>query len=174
MKRLYATLLGAASFAALTAQAASVDVQWQDPREYRDIEAVNMSQQRFEQRVIRELTRQFEETAARLLPASQTLQVNVHDVDLAGDIEYFFHTDPSLQEMRVIRDLYFPRLDFSYELRGEDGGVIASGEAEAEDRTFYYMAEYMRDDPLYFEKRLIEKWFYRAFPEQIEEGGAES
>lgn len=165
LKAIAATTILAFS-GSLSVQAAELNINWKDPQEYRDIRAGTvMNQEQFEQRVIGELTEQFEESAQRLLPSNYVLDIAVDNVDLAGDIEYFI--GPFNQDMRVVRDLYFPRLDFSYELRDSEGKVVARGEEDVKDTNFYVMREYVRDEPLFYEKQMIDDWFYDTFFEDI-------
>lgn len=164
IRTLFCTGAAALALIAGAAQAAKVDIDWADPEEFTDIEAgTNQNQKRFQQRVVDELGEHFRETAESELPADQTLKLTIQDVNLAGDVEYFF-TSFDNQGLRVIRDIYFPSIEFSYELRDEDGDVIKSGQENISDIGFKYAGSDRLDSaPLNYEKELIESWFEDTF-----------
>jgi hypothetical protein len=160
-KTLIATACGLAMSAG--AQAATVAFEYTNPDDFRDIRATEQSQPKFEQSVLRELEDEFRAQAARL-PDGQTLHVTLTDIDLAGDIEYFHQSYPF--GLRVIRDVDFPRMELSYELRDSNGQVIQSGEDKISDmgfRTPTY-ASRLNMEPLDYEKTLIRDWVRATFP----------
>lgn len=147
---------------ALQLQAATVEIVWQEPENFRDIRAGNQSPVRFEERVIKALTGFFEEAAAKHLPSDQSLHLTITDVDLAGDVEYFFLD--FAQGIRVMRDVYFPSIDFSYELKDASGAVIKSGEENIKDMGYLYSGSNFVNDPAFnYEKEMIDDWFRKNF-----------
>lgn len=164
-KHLHLTLLAAACSLALSAgtQAAAVAFEYTDPADFRDIRATDTSQPRFQQRVLRELEEQFREEAATL-PEGQILHVTMKNVDLAGEIEYFYRNHPF--GVRVIRDIDFPRVEFSYELRDAEGGLLRSGDEKIHDMGFRFgtFTEYRHNrEALEYEKALISDWYASTF-----------
>lgn len=159
-KTLMATACGLAMSAG--AQAATVAFEYTNPNDFRDIRATEQSQPKFEQSVLRELEQEFRDQAAKL-PDGQTLHVTLKDVDLAGDIEYFHRFYPF--GLRVIRDIDFPQLELSYELRDASGAVISSGEDRIADMSFHFPAYATRlnQQPLDYEKALIGQWVRETF-----------
>jgi hypothetical protein len=161
MKRAKLVFIAAMALATAGAQAATVNVQWNDPKEYRDIRAVQSSQQRFEERVIEELEEEFRDEAAKL-PADQTLNISVKDVNLAGEVEYFYRDYPF--GLRVIRNVDFPQLELSYELRDANDQVIQSGDETLQDLGFRFDAPTRADrSTLRYEKALIHEWYQQSF-----------
>jgi hypothetical protein len=162
-KHLQKTLIATACGLAMSAgtQAATVAFEYADPGEFLDIHATDQSQKKFEESVMRELEKQFREEA-EALPEGQTLQVTVKDVDLAGDIEYFHRSYPF--GLRVVRNVDFPRLEFSYVLRDENGAVISSGDENISDLGFRDDILVQRNmDPLDYEKEMISEWYDKTF-----------
>lgn len=150
----------------MPAWAGDVEINWVEPEKYRDIRGGEVNQKRFQAQVIAALTAYFEEAAARTLAADQTLHLNITDVDLAGDVEYFFFRFP--MEIRVMRDVYFPSIEFSYELRDANGELIMSGQENLRDMGYLYSGQYYLNDPPFdFEKRMIDDWFNRSFSGEI-------
>jgi hypothetical protein len=130
MKKLrYATALSGLALILQSAfsTAATVDFTWEDPTKFQDIKQTNGSDARFRTRVMSELEEQFRREAGKL-PADQNLRVIVHDVDLAGYIEYFHPGYPF--GLRVIRNVDFPIIDLSYEFTDANSSVIKSGTEE--------------------------------------------
>lgn len=143
------------------ATAATVQLDWDDPANFRDIKVTNDSEARFQERVKEELGEQFRKQAERL-PAGQTLHVTVHDVDLAGDIEYFHRNYPF--GLRVIRNVDFPTIDLSYELKDANDTVIKSGTQKVRDMNFRTpVLTTWKQDPFRYENQLIKDWVSTEF-----------
>jgi hypothetical protein len=141
--------------------AATVEFSWDDPGTFRDIEATNTNKDRFQTRVMDELEDQFRQEAAKL-PADQTLHLTVHDVDLAGDIEYFHDGYPF--GLRVVRNVDFPTIDLSYELKDSNDTVIKSGTDRIRDMSFRTpVLSTWKQDPFRYEHQLIEDWYDTEF-----------
>jgi hypothetical protein len=144
------------------ASAANLAFEYTDPSEFRDLRATDTSQDRFEQRVLKELEAHFRNEAA-MLPEGQNLRVTLTDLDLAGFIEY-----PSSMRwpmgLRVVRNLDFPQMNFTYEVRDASGELLSSGEEKLRDLSFRSTMFVNRDtDALRYEKALISDWFHRTF-----------
>lgn len=162
-KHLVTTMLAGACGLALSAgaQAATVAFEYADPNDFRDIRATDSGQKKFEQHVLKEIEAQFEKEAATL-PEGQTLEVNLKDVDLAGDIEYFHRYYPF--GLRVVRNVDYPRMEFSYVLRDADGDVIRQGDEDISDMSFRFNTLTDRTrDALDYERQLISEWYDDTF-----------
>jgi hypothetical protein len=147
---------------AMTAKAASVQIEWQHPEKYRDIRAGNEVQHDFQERVTAALTRAFVDAAEDHLPSDQRLHLTITDVDLAGDVEYFFLNFP--QGIRVMRDLYFPSISFTYELKDATGKVINSGKENIKDMGYRFSGmNFINAPPFNYENRLIHDWVSKSF-----------
>lgn len=160
---LKATLLGTVSaLAAVPAvQAAQVEVNWENPDSYRDIQPANDTRQHFRDDVLADLEAHFKKDG-EALPADQTLVLNVTDLDLAGYVEYFIPRYPF--GVRLIRDIDFPRLKLNYELKDADGKTISSGSEDIKDMSFRFPAYGTRlNTPLDYEKRMIDDWYKNTF-----------
>jgi hypothetical protein len=141
--------------------AATVEFSWDDPGTFKDMKATNDNKTRFQTRVMEELEGQFRQEAAKL-PADQTLHVTVHDVDLAGEIEYFHRDYPF--GLRVVRNVDFPTIDLSYELKDANDTVIKSGSDKIRDLGFRTpVLSARKQDPLRYEHQLIEDWVEMEF-----------
>jgi hypothetical protein len=139
------------------AHAASVEVSWTYPQDFRDIRTTNGGQQRFQARVMSELEQQFQHEAVTRLQEGQVLTIEVADVDLAGEIEYFHANYPF--GLRVIRNVDFPQMTLSYELRDADGMLVKSGTEKLADLGFRFGLLLPADrSALRYEKQMIKEW----------------
>lgn len=105
---------------------------------------------------LKELRRHVERAAARRLPAGHRLSVRFTDIDLAGDYNSPL-TGPG-QDIRVITELYPPRLKFDWEHRGSDGERIDGGSETLHDFAFLTHGHHRNQGRLAYEKQLIDRW----------------
>ena len=145
-------ILIAALASAAAASAGTVEVKFIDPDKFTD--ARDDAHRRED--VLKTLEQRLKELGEKKLPASQALQVEVLDIDLAGDA----YPRVSLRETRVLRgSADWPRMHLRYTLR-EGDKVIKSGEDRLSDMN--YMMGSLRashDRPLPYEKRMLDNWF---------------
>ena len=154
------TLLGLA-LSCISVNAATVQVQWEEPGQYRDIRTTNGVQKRFQASVMEELEVQFQKSA-QTLPEDQVLQVTVKDLDLAGEIEYFYRNYPF--GLRVVRNVDAPAMTLGYSLVDSNGTVLRSGEERVVDLGFNFSTWAPLDrSPLHYEKVLIRDWVRETF-----------
>lgn len=97
-----------------------------------------------------------EKQAAKSLSSGQTLDIQFTDIDLAGDIEPSTRTN--MMDVRVIKDIYPPRLKFRYQLKDSDGKEIKAGEENIRDMGFLMGAQTNTTEALRHEKKLFERW----------------
>lgn len=95
-------------------------------------------------------------TFANQLPQSQTLKIEVTDVDLAGELR----PTRMASEVRVLRGRAdWPRISLRYTL-SENGRVLRNGESQINDMA--YMTQPLRshvNDALAYERRMLDQWF---------------
>ncbi len=84
----------------------------------------------------------------------------MRDVDLAGEVEPWVG-GPS--DVRIVRDIYPPRLKFHYEVTDEEGEELREGLAQLTDMNFLWGANRIRSsERFYYEKELFEDWARKA------------
>jgi hypothetical protein len=104
-----------------------------------------------------------EAKAKRFVPAGATLAITFTDIDLAGDFEPW--RGPRWDDVRVVRDLYPPRLALDFRVSDADGKVVTQGRRELRDLVFLFKLPLaFPDDPLRHEKALLDDWLEREFP----------
>ncbi|MBP0494562.1 DUF3016 domain-containing protein [Roseomonas indoligenes] len=109
---------------------------------------------------LRELAAHIGRLAQGGLPAGQTLEVEVTDVDLTGQIEPWRIDNPDL---RVVTGATWPRIALRYRLR-EGDRVIRSGEERLSDQAFDMRPGRIQSgDRLFSEKAMLDDWFQTRF-----------
>jgi len=107
------------------------------------------------------LAAHLQKVAARHLAAGQKLEVTFTDIDLAGD---FIPTNPNMQDVRIIKDIYIPRMTLIFKVTGPDGKVVKEGERRLNDLNFMSNIGLIdRDQPLYYDKALLTTWVQKEF-----------
>lgn len=140
------------------AHAGTSEVSWLNPEKYRDVKSGNESKTKYQARVFKEFEKHFADRASEF-PEGYQLKVNVTDVDLAGDVNA-----GGIERIRIVSDLYFPRIKFSYELFDNTGDKIKSGGTNLKDMNFLMSSSLRyRNKPLGYEKKMLDKWFDNTF-----------
>jgi hypothetical protein len=99
--------------------------------------------------------------ASRLIPANHRLLITVTEIDRAGDFEPW--QGPSFDTIRIVKDLYPPRIVLLFRVTNEEGNIVREGKRELRDLTFMTKVPLNRDDPLRCEKELIDGWLRQEF-----------
>jgi len=156
MRALSVLLCGLLSAATGLAYAADVKVEFKEPKKFTDIKAGNEPKGAFERRILAGFEQIFADLAAKL-PEGYSWNIVVTDIDLAGDVNYMF--TQSGQDIRVVKDIFFPRVNFSYELLDANKKVVLSDELKLKDMGFMSRSNISRNQVLDYEKDMLERWF---------------
>ena len=108
---------------------------------------------------IAELSKFIEKRAASKLKGDLRLDVVITDVDMAGEFEPWHGSNA--QDVRIVKDLYPPRINLSFRLSRPDGTVVAEGNRRLRDLSFMYSVRVNNNDPLRYEKDLLDRWIGR-------------
>ncbi|HSS27957.1 MAG TPA: DUF3016 domain-containing protein [Usitatibacter sp.] len=154
-------ILAAASLAGAPAYAAQAKVEFVKPESFTDA-GRNYAGREAEDNLHR-LASHITAKAGKGLPADQTLEVRVTDVDLAG---YYDPRQTFTHEVRIVKDIYPPRIKLRFRLSRADGSVVAEGERNLTDRNFLTHAQRYPLDGLGYEKTLLDTWFRQEFEER--------
>ena len=152
------TLFSAGFLLSPSAFAATSEVTWTDYKSYRDIDPGNEGRKSFRERTFKDLEKHFAKLA-ETLPEGQVLKIDVTDVDLAGDTNA-----AGIHRTRIIKQIYSPRMNFSYELLDASGKVIQSEEVSIRDMNFMSGSNLKyRSKSLGYEKKMLDDWFKDTF-----------
>ncbi|KAF1694957.1 DUF3016 domain-containing protein [Pseudoxanthomonas koreensis] len=139
-----------------------VSVEWTDPAEFSE---VRLSHNRWESERgdwVTELARHLQKRAAARLPAGQSMHVVITDIERAGDFEP--GRGLTSDHIRVMRDIYPPRMTLQVRITDTTGQVVSEGERRLVDNSFLMNSRPMETDPLQHEKRMIADWLRRELP----------
>ena len=140
---------------------ARITIDWSDPAQFSDVRD-NPGLQRIKpEEWLAQLARYLKIRADAVLPAGQSLNVTITDIQRAGRFEPW--RGPRWDDIRIIKDIYPPRIDLRYTLTASDGTRLREGERTLRDLAFLSRGTLSRDDPLRYEKRLLEEWLRREF-----------
>jgi Protein of unknown function (DUF3016). len=106
-----------------------------------------------------------ENRAGKMLPPGERLDIVVTDIDRAGNFEPWRRG--TLREVRIIKDVYPPRIDLRFRLLDADGKTIREVTRKLRDPGF--MSDSVNtsgSDNLRYEKALIDRWL-RKGPDQL-------
>ncbi|MDP4527551.1 DUF3016 domain-containing protein [Alkalimonas delamerensis] len=159
-------LLGV-SVHALADESSNLSLSFQEPEKFTDIRPANESRARFRERTLAGFERIFQEFAAEL-PEGYRWQVTVTDIDLAGDVNPMYSR--AGQDIRVVKDIYSPRVAFSHELRDAYGAQVAAGDVNLRDMGFMQSPRMVgpRHQELRYEYTMLKRWFERDLLAEVE------
>lgn len=139
-----------------------VSVDWTDPAQFSDI---RYSGNRWEAQRgdwVAQIARHLQKSAAKRLPAGETLQVTLTDITRAGRYEPWHGAN--LQDTRFVRDIYPPRIELTFKRLDAQGNVLAEGQRKLVDSAFLMGGGRLRDtDTLRYEKALLDDWLRDEF-----------
>ena len=142
------------TLACVTAQAGTVSVRFVEPEKFMDAghgrDLANTQQV---------LAEHFKQLAGRFLPATQSLEIDVLDIDLAGELRPWRQVWPETRLMRGAAD--WPRMTVRFTLRDGDR-IVTQGEDRISDMNYLQGSrpnQLRLSEPLPYEKRMVTSWF---------------
>jgi hypothetical protein len=159
---LLAAALAVSATAAFAADAkpSNVSVTFHEPEKFTDVRSAFGSDT--DEYYLDVLKTHLQEKAGKQLAAGQKLEITVNDVDLAGD--FIPGRDPSMDRVRIVKDIFIPRIKLSFKLIGADGKVLKEGDRMLSDMNFMSNISIVgRNDPLFYDKALLSDWISKEF-----------
>lgn len=137
-----------------------VSVSWDDPARFTEIRYSGNRWEAEQGNWVEDLAEYMQARVSKKLPAGQRMEIRITDIDRAGDYEP--GRGPDADRIRVIRDIYPPRLSFSYTRYDANGRVLDQGERKLVDLGYLHRTtRRYANDPLAHEKRLFDDWVNR-------------
>lgn len=127
MKSIISILLLVTS-ASLAGAAPTVLVNWINSDNYRDAKDSSMDTEKGRQAVLADLQKFIEERSEKLTEAGYSLEMNVTELDLEGEYEPWH--GPRFDDIRIIKEIYPARIDFTYKITDANGQVVKEGEEQ--------------------------------------------
>lgn len=139
-----------------------VNVQWRDPHTFSEARHGPLTRDEQSQWVM-ELAKDARRQAERRLRAGERMQIEFIDIKRAGDFEP--SADMQYRQIRVMRDIYPPRITLRFTRTAADGSILAQGERRLTDLAFLQGVSALDNDPLRYEKALLQRWLRRELPD---------
>jgi len=126
------------------------------PHNFTDIETGNLGvQSNFEQRVAKELAKAL---ADHFKETDLTIDIIFSNIDLAGETRF------NMREIRVLKDLYIPRMSFEYEIKDTSGVVKLADTVDIKDMNYLDKRLFglKANDLIGYDKRMLIEYFEKA------------
>jgi hypothetical protein len=137
------------------------EVTFSHPEKYADVRDSYTESERGRDAILAQLESYIIQKAQAYVPEGQKLLLSVSDVDLAGDFEPW--RGPQGTDVRVVRDVYPPKVDLEFKLVGPDLKVLKEGKRQLRDLAFMSRLSISNNDSLHYEKALIDDWLQNEF-----------
>ncbi|AOT09874.1 DUF3016 domain-containing protein [Pseudoalteromonas luteoviolacea] len=142
-----------ALFMPMMASAGEAKVTWLDFKEYRDVFPAKETRGGYHKRIAKQFDAHLSKLASDM-PEGYMLSVTFEDIDLAGDVRF------NMNDIRIIKPIYFPRLKIAYNVTDKAGNVIVEAQSKVlKDMGFMDRIKFGRDTEFYYDKRLLSDWF---------------
>jgi hypothetical protein len=139
----------------------AVTVEYVHPEKFTDVGDSEFTNEKTRDAYLEALGKHLAHRVTPRLASGQTLAVKVSDVDMAGGFE---PSRRGYDEVRIIRDVYPPRIDLHFTLTDGSGKVVLDGDRQLRNPTFRTSTITYPGDTLRYEKALIDDWLRREFP----------
>lgn len=140
---------------------ATVSVTYQNPKDFTESKQAG-SRGVNDDKYLDKLKAYLIKTATPMLQDGQQLDVTITDVDLAGAYEPW--RGMRWEDVRVMRDIYPPRINLEFTLTDADGKVIHSGSRKLHSVGFPngQNVNASDTDPLRYDKALLRNWLRKG------------
>lgn len=139
-----------------------VHVSWGDPSQFSEITSSGNRHAAAQGDWLIQLATYLRTQAGKQLPDGHRLELTIVDIKRAGQYEPWQGIER--QDVRIIRDIYPPRMTVKFRQLDANGQVIKEGERTLTDPAFLTGSAPLSDsDPLRYEKRMIDNWVKREF-----------
>jgi len=154
MSRLISSLAAVITLS-LPLYAGSVEVYWENTDNYSDLgtdfhddTTVKMFAEEMEPYIKRQVHDH--------LPDNQSMRITITNVDLAGEFEPWRLAD----DVRIVRDIYPPRMEFDYTIYDSEGNIIESATENISDIDFMFNIgrRFVGTDEFFYEKEMFQQW----------------
>jgi hypothetical protein len=143
-------------------EGSAVNVHWADPAGFSEL---RYSQNRHEAARgdwVVELADYMQEKIAKTVPPGDRVDVEIVDITRAGEYEWLSRA--TSDDIRVLRDVYPPRMTLNFRHVDASGNVVGEGERKIADLAYLQTTPaFPTSDPLRYDKRLIDTWVRREF-----------
>lgn len=142
---------------------ARVEVTYVNPEKFADVKDSSYGSERGRDAYLSELKEHLVDRGSKWLAEGHKLAVTITDVDLAGDFEPW--RGAQLSDVRIIKEIYPPRVNLSFKITDATGAVVKEGTRELRDLTFQMTTMTIpSSDHLRYEKATLDNWLRSELP----------
>ena len=152
---------GAALAAGTDKPVSRIEVIFVDPQKFTDVNDESMATESGRDYVLEQLKSHMLTVGSKYVNQGQRLEIKVSDIDLAGAFEPWRGVD--FGRIRIIKDIYPPRMTLEFRLVDADGKVLSTGTRQLSDFGFMMTISLSTNDPLRYDKGMISDWMRREF-----------
>lgn len=136
-----------------------VTVRWTDPAQFTDLRYSGNRYEAARGNWVVQLAEHLRDRAEKRLPQGERLDVEITDIRRAGGYEPW--RGIQMQDVRILRDIYPPRIELRFQRTDAAGRVVSEGERTLVDAAYLMNASALDSDPLRYEKDMIDRWLRR-------------
>lgn len=141
---------------------ALTDIVFLEPAKYTDVKDSSMGDHE-RTTYLDQLRDHLRDQARYFVPQGYLLKVTVLDIDMAGEFEPW--RGPQYHDVRIVKDIYSPRIDLAFQLTDAEGNVVSKGQRELRDLSFMMkLPTGFASDTMRHEKALLDDWLRNEFP----------
>ena len=138
-----------------------VMVGWSDPAGFSELRHSGNRWESEQGDWVAQLARHLEKSIARVLPAGERAEVTILDIERAGSYHWW---NGQGDDVRVMRDIDAPRMRVHLKRIAADGTVFDDREHKLLDLAYLMGPQPVgSNDPLRYEKRMIDRWVRKEF-----------
>ena len=149
--------------AAVTPVESSVSVTYVNPEQFTESRMYGRQDQFNRIDYLAQLKAYLVKQGQAVLKPGQSLHVAITDIQLAGAYEPW--RGPRWDYVRIMRDIYPPRIDLNFKLVDQDGNVLREGKRALRDLDYLHSnvsVAAAAGAPLYYDKALLRRWLGRG------------
>ena len=153
------SLLGAGTIFAADgdkSKSANITVIFDHPENFMDVKDAWIPTDAGRDAILADIRAFVVDRASSRLQDGQKLEVRFTDIDLAGDFEP--QLGPDFNGVRIIKDIYSPKIDLEFKLTGADGKVLSEGKRKLRDPFYLGRLVPAHNEPLCYEKDILNDW----------------
>jgi hypothetical protein len=144
------------------AKSSRVEVNFFEPSNFTDIGDSRNPSEASRQSDLDQIREYLVDQSKVFIPEGQRLEVTFTDIDRAGDFEPT--RGPNWNDVRMVREIYPPRMTLTFRLVDANGSVIKEGKRELRDMNYLMKLNPIgQSDPLRHEKSLLDDWMRSEF-----------
>lgn len=140
-----------------------LEVVFHESKNFTDIGDTYMASESARESDLAEIRSYLSDQSRHYVAEGHRLEITFTDIDRAGDFEP--GRSARLGDVRIVREIYAPRMVFTFRMVDAGGNVVKEGRRELRDPSFMQKISLgSRSEPLHYEKALLDDWLRDEFP----------